>query len=292
MIIYHDVASAEYSRAGHPEGPARITRTNSLLRERHPQWRWVAGETAPHAALLRAHSAAHVARVEAAEQDFDADSPAYTGIFAHTARAAGAAIAVARSALQGESAFALMRPPGHHATRERAMGFCYFNHIAIAALDALANGATRVAIWDFDAHHGNGTEDIVAGNPQIHFASVHQFPAYPGTGARSFANVINVPIPPMTPRNQHVAALADSLERLLAGDPDLLLVSAGFDAYLRDPITQMTLESEDFATIGGWLREVKVPTGAILEGGYSEDLPSLVDGFLSTWSAAETKNSR
>ena len=106
---------------------------------------------------------------------------------------AGAAMAVAREALKGNPAFSLMRPPGHHAMGDRAMGFCYFSHIAIAALDALENGAERVAIWDFDAHHGNGTEDIVAGNPRIAFASIHQLPGYPGTGTRSFGNVHNFP---------------------------------------------------------------------------------------------------
>src|SRR6476620_545334 len=108
------------------------------------------------------------------------------------------------SALRGESAFSLMRPPGHHATRDRAMGFCYFSNVSIAALDALESGAERVAIWDFDGHHGNGTEAIVAHNSRIRFASIHQFPAYPGTGARPFANIHNYPVAPFTARNEVV----------------------------------------------------------------------------------------
>jgi acetoin utilization deacetylase AcuC-like enzyme len=176
-----------------------------------------------------------------------------------------------------------MRPPGHHATRNRAMGFCYFSHSAIAALEALENGAERVAIWDFDAHHGNGTEDIVAHHPKIAFASIHQFPGYPGTGTRSFANVHNYPVAPLTSRTMHVAEVRRALDALLAFNPSLLLVSAGFDAYAGDPITEMTLEPEDFATFGRWLAEANVPSGAILEGGYSDDLPELIGVFLDAW---------
>ena len=163
------------------------------------------------------------------------------------------------------------------------MGFCYFSNIAVAALDALENGADRVAIWDFDAHHGNGTEDIVANNPRIAFASIHQFPGYPGTGTRSFANIHNFPVAPLTPRAAHVAEVRRALDELIAFKPDLLLVSAGFDAYAGDPITEMSLAVEDFATFGQWLRETSIPSGAILEGGYSDDLPELIDVFLTAW---------
>jgi acetoin utilization deacetylase AcuC-like enzyme len=200
-------------------------------------------------------------------------------------RSAGAAIEAAHAALRGERAFSLMRPPGHHATRDRAMGFCYFNNIAIAALDVLANSAKRVAIWDFDAHHGNGTEAIVANNLQIAFASIHQFPGYPGTGTKSFANVTNYPLGPGTPRNHHVEVAKRALEKLGAFEPDLLLVSAGFDAYARDPLVQMTLEREDFATFGEFLRKIDTPTAVVLEGGYSEDLPELIDAFLTAWTS-------
>jgi len=165
------------------------------------------------------------------------------------------------------------------------MGFCYFNNIAIAALGALENGAERVAIWDFDAHHGNGTEAIVANNPRIRFASIHQFPAYPGTGAKSFANIDNYAVAPGTPRKGHVDVAKRALDKLVASKPNLMLVSAGFDAYARDPLVQMTLEREDFATFGELLRKIDIPVGAILEGGYSDDLPELIDIFLSAWDA-------
>jgi acetoin utilization deacetylase AcuC-like enzyme len=284
MIIFHDPYCTEYSAPGHPERPARIERSVALLRERHTDWEWRQPEPAGEAALLRAHSSAHLERILGGANAFDADTPAYPGIYEHALRAAGSALAVAREALKGNSAFSLMRPPGHHAMRDRAMGFCYFSHIAIAALDALENGAERVAIWDFDAHHGNGTEDIVAANPRIAFASIHQFPGYPGTGTRSFGNIHNYPVAPFTPRAEHVAEVRRGLDDLIAFKPDLLLVSAGFDAYADDPITQMTLEPEDFATFGQWLRETNVRSGAILEGGYSDELPKLIDAFLSRWS--------
>lgn len=285
MVIFHDPRCIEYSAPGHPERPARIERSAPLLRRRHPDWEWRARDTASEAALLRAHSSAHVDRIRGAATSFDADTPAYPGIYQHALRGAGAAIDVAREALQKKPSFSLMRPPGHHATRDRAMGFCYFSNIAVAALDALENGAERVAIWDFDAHHGNGTEDIVADNPQIAFASIHQFPGYPGTGTRSFANIHNFPVAPMTPRAAHVAEVRRALDELIAFKPDLLLVSAGFDAYAGDPITEMSLAVEDFAIFGQWLRESSIPAGAILEGGYSDDLPELIDAFLSAWSS-------
>ena len=176
------------------------------------------------------------------------------------------------------------------------MGFCYFSNIALATLDAVAGigdaggpGSSipatvrRVAIWDFDAHHGNGTEAIVAHNPAIRFASIHQFPAYPGTGAKSFDNIVNYPVAPFTPRKEHVGLAREALDQLLEFEPDLLLVSAGFDAYARDPLVQMTLEREDFVSFGEWLHKIDIPVAALLEGGYSDDLPELINAFLTSW---------
>lgn len=285
MIVFHDPRCAEYSSAGHPERPARVTASAQYLREKHADWEWRRPNEASAEALLRAHTASHLERIRAAAHDFDADTPAYEDICAHAARASGAACAVAASSLGGKRAFSLMRPPGHHATRNQAMGFCFFNHIAVAALDALAEGAQRVAIWDFDAHHGNGTEAIVAGNPGIAFASVHQFPGYPGTGARSLGNIHNFPVAPCAARPLHREAVERALRALLEFQPDLLLISAGFDAFAGDPLTQMSLEADDFALFGRWLRETGVPAGAILEGGYSEELPWLIDAFLTSWNA-------
>jgi acetoin utilization deacetylase AcuC-like enzyme len=283
MIIFHDPRCAEYHRAGDPERPERITRTVPVLKERHPDWSWMESPMATDEQLLRAHKAEHVQLVAEPGDDFDSDTPAHHRIDWYARAAAGAAVAAARQALGGEKTFSLMRPPGHHATRDRAMGFCYFNNIAVAALDALSQGAQRVAIWDFDAHHGNGTEDIVTGNERIVFASIHQYPGYPGTGVKSHANIENYTVAPYSSRDIHMHAMEEALHDLLGAKPDLLLISAGFDAYVNDPITQMSLEQEDFATLGRWLADLKIPTSAILEGGYSDDLPELIDVFLSGW---------
>src|SRR5258705_10235285 len=231
MTIFYDPSCLEYSSSGHPERSERITRTAPVLNDRHPDWEWRKPTVAMDAQLLRAHSREHVEGVANALEHFDPDTPFYPNIEVHARRSAGAAIAAARSALRGEAAFSLMRPPGHHATRDRAMGFCYFSNVAVAALDALENGAERIAIWDFDGHHGNGTEAIVANNERIRFASIHQFPAYPGTGAKSFANIYNYPVAPFTPRNEVVDFAEAALAKLIAFKPDLLLVCAGFDAY-------------------------------------------------------------
>jgi acetoin utilization deacetylase AcuC-like enzyme len=281
MILFHDPLCAEYGSSMRPEQPARITRSAAHLKSAHPEWEWRKPPAAEEAILLTAHTPALLKRIQV-PPDIDDDTPFFPGIYDHARRAVGAALDASAAALTGQKAFALMRPPGHHCTRSQAMGFCYLNQIAIAAVQAAGSGR-RVAVWDFDAHHGNGTEDILTGRPNLLFSSVHQYPGYPGTGTRSFANCQNFPVAPHTPREAHMAALARSWEAVLAFRPDLVLVSAGFDAYAGDPITSMTLEAPDFAELGRWLRQAGLPAVAILEGGYSPDLPVLIDGFLSAW---------
>lgn len=284
MVLFHDPRCLDYGNSARPEQPARLRHTVPLLRQRHPAWIWRTAEAATAQDAALAHEPSLLARLRVA-RDFDADTPWWDDIDAHAYRATGAAVAAATAALNGEGpAMSLMRPPGHHATAAQAMGFCYLNHIAIAALHAREHrGVERVAVWDFDAHHGNGTEAILAEQPGMLFVSVHQSPGYPGTGLKSFANCINYPVRPLTPRADHMATLAESWQRVIAFRPDLVLVSAGFDAYTGDPITDMTLETTDFATLGTWLQDAAMPVAAVLEGGYSPDLPHLVDAFLSSW---------
>lgn len=283
MLICHDPRCADYGSHMRPEQPARILKTVPHLRAAHPAWRWET-PSAPvgEPTLLLAHTPALLKRI-GQPPDIDADTPYFPGIADHARRAVSAALLAAESALKGEKSFALMRPPGHHATRNQAMGFCYLNQIAIAALHAQSVRGARVAVWDFDAHHGNGTEDILEGKAGVLFASVHQFPGYPGTGTRSTANCRNFPVAPHAPRGQHMDALARSWEAVLAFKPDLVLVSAGFDAYVHDPITELSLEAADFAELGRWLHQSALPAAGVLEGGYSTDLAQLVDVFLSAW---------
>ena len=281
MILFYDPSCAEYGSSMRPEQPARITRSAAHLQAAHPYWEWRRPGGVEDTVLLAAHTPALLARIRHAP-DIDEDTPYFPGIHDHARRSVAAALEAAASALAGQRAFAQMRPPGHHCTRNQAMGFCYLNQIAVAALHAAAGGR-RVAVWDFDAHHGNGTENILEGRPALFFSSVHQYPGYPGTGTRSSANCRNFPVAPHTARPEHLAALARSWEAVLAFQPDLILVSAGFDAYVGDPITQMTLERSDFAELGRWLQQSSLPAAGILEGGYSPDLPLLIDDFLSAW---------
>ena len=283
MKIITDERCTGYHRAGHPERPQRISRTLEKLRG---QTELPIAWAEPLAAvedeiILRAHAKEHLARVKAAAEDFDGDTPTHPNIFEHARRSVGGALQALAMARKGEMAFSLLRPPGHHATRDRAMGFCYLSNLAIATLEAIATGAKKVAVFDFDVHHGNGTEAILVNNPNAVFFSIHQHPCYPGTGTANVGkNCFNFPVAPRTPREEYRKVLQRAVDELKKAKPDLIGVSAGFDAYARDPLAQETLEAEDYHWLGESLRKLGLPVFSLLEGGYSNDLPELILAYL------------
>jgi acetoin utilization deacetylase AcuC-like enzyme len=282
MKIITDSRCTAYHSPGHPERPARISRAVDKLKSQTDlKIIWAEPLPVGEEIVERAHSKDHIARVKAAAGDFDGDTPAHPDIFAHALRGVGGALQALRAARAGETAFSLLRPPGHHATRDRAMGFCYLSSVAIAALEALATGTKKIAVFDFDVHHGNGTEAILLNQPHAVFFSIHQHPCYPGTGTSNVGdNCFNYPVPPKTPREEYRKVLAKALDDLKNQKPTLVAVSAGFDAYARDPIAQETLEAEDFYWLGKSLRALGIPVFSSLEGGYSNDLPDLILEYL------------
>jgi acetoin utilization deacetylase AcuC-like enzyme len=281
LTIITDPRCISYEAPGHPERPARVSGACELLKAQDKlALSWSQPPEGSDAALLRAHTPEHLARLEK-PFDFDGDTPAYPAIAVHARRSAGGALQALACARKGQSAFSLLRPPGHHATRHRAMGFCYLNSIAIAALEARATGCQRVAVFDFDVHHGNGTEEILLDKPGLAFISIHQYPAYPGTGRENRGgNCFNFPVAPSTPRQQYRAVLSKALAALKNFQPDMIAVSAGFDAYRGDPLAQETLEAEDFRWLGESIRELQIPAFSVLEGGNSDELPELILAYL------------
>ncbi len=281
MTIITDAHCTLYRSPGHPEQPNRVSRSVDLLKSQKTlPLHWSEPMEVTDAQLLRGHTAEHLQRLRQAE-DFDADTAYHPDIDQHARRSVGAAFRALALARTGEPAFSLMRPPGHHATRHTAMGFCYLSTLALTALEARAQGVGSVALFDFDVHHGNGTEDIVAGQSGITFASVHQHPAYPGTGSADVGgNCFNFPVAPGTPRPAWRKAFEHALARLREHAPHIVGVSAGFDAFVRDPLANGTLEKEDFHWLGTQVRALGVPVFNVLEGGYSLDLPDLIFYYL------------
>ena len=280
MTIVTDPHCLEYRAVGHPEKPIRVQRTVELLQsQKSLELKWAEPAAVTDAQLLRAHSQDHLDLLISG-QDFDGDTPYFPGIGDHARRGVGGALKALELARAGEPAFSLLRPPGHHATRQHPMGFCYLGSMAVAALEARVQGL-RVAVFDFDVHHGNGTEEILAGVEGVAFASVHQSPCYPGTGTADVGdNCFNYPVAPGTSSALWRMSFSRGLERLAATMPDVLGVSAGFDAYMKDPLANGTLEREDFLWLGQQIRSFGVPAFSILEGGYSLDLPDLVLNYL------------
>ena len=282
---------------GHPESPYRLQAMEQRLQEGGLMAQLQRRE-APQASIADlelAHGRMYIASLrgltEGLREEVLAGGPKYaqldpdTCINVHTwdaaLRAAGAALAATDAVMAGEldNAFCAVRPPGHHACRDQAMGFCFFNNVAVAARYALErHGLQRVAIVDFDVHHGNGTEDIVAGDERILMVSFFQHPFYPYGGSTSgAANLLNLPVPAHTGSDE-VRALVRSqwLPRLHAFQPELLFISAGFDAHREDSLGQMKLQDGDFAWITQQLMDVAArhAQGRIvscLEGGYKLD---------------------
>jgi len=275
---------------GHPESPARLVAMAEQL-QRSGLLESLQLKDAPlvtEAQLQRAHEPDHVAQMlallEAVERSgevraLDADTDVMAGSRGAALKAAGAAVAATDAVLAGEvdNAFCAVRPPGHHATRSRAMGFCVFNNVVVAARHALeAHGLQRVAIVDFDVHHGNGTEDIVAGDERMLMVGLFQHPLYPHSGDSPTAgNLLNVPLPARSD-GAAVRALVEQLwlPRLDAFAPQMVFISAGFDAHREDPLAQLALVEADYAWITRRIKQVaeRHAQGRIvscLEGGYA-----------------------
>ncbi len=277
--VFSDLKTCEYGASGHPEVPFRGSKTFDRLKAAgHAPSLPAVAASADDAALI--HGSKHLSSI-ANGTFLDADTPAFPGMDRIALISLSGALSAADAALAGEPSFSLMRPPGHHAGKDRVAGFCYVNNLAAAVARLQKKKAgLRIAILDFDVHHGDGTESLVYGRENTSFVSLHQFPLYPGTGKESRGNCVNVPLPEGTNGDQYLRAFEPALEAALASKPDLLAVSAGFDAYKEDPIAGLKLDRTAFKRIGSLLAATKLPRFAALEGGYSEDLPKLVESFL------------
>jgi acetoin utilization deacetylase AcuC-like enzyme len=290
MVILYSPRCLDYGAAGHPESPERV---RSAVAQLHKDFHtWITPSPCTDEDILRVHTRELLDAVRTGAFA-DADTPFFPEIFEIAKLSAGAALLAAENALAGRPALSLMRPPGHHAERQRIMGFCYFNNIAIAIAGALSSpfNVRRVAILDFDCHHGNGTEDIFRNDKRVLFVSLHQSPCYPGTGLASDLNCRNFPLSPGTGPDRFLAVLDEAIQGIREFRPDLLAVSAGFDAYKNDPITHMGLEIETFHDIGRRIADFTqpgptappLPCFAVLEGGYSRDFAKCVEAFVNGW---------
>ncbi|PZN49393.1 MAG: acetoin utilization protein [Proteobacteria bacterium] len=285
-LYTHPIYLEHLTPAGHPERPDRLRAIQRVLDD--PAFSALDRVEAPmgdEEAILYAHPQAHLDRVrdaipEAGLAAMDADTTVSPKSWQAALTAIGAANAAVDDVFEGraDNVFVAARPPGHHAEKATAMGFCLFNNAAIAARHAQRrHGAERVAIIDWDVHHGNGTQDIFWDDPSVLYCSTHQMPLYPGTGAKSetgVGNIVNAPLAPRTGSDLFREAL---LSRILPEvdrfQPDLIIISAGFDAHHRDPLAEINLTEEDFDWATGQLMERADRHGSgrlvsLLEGGY------------------------
>ncbi len=287
LLIQDPVFLDHNTPHGHPERPDRIRAIDKALSA--PAFAGLTRRGAPQAAtaelLATAHATSYVDEIRAAVPQegivpIEADTYLCPASYTIAARAAAAACLAVDEVMAGRfaNAFAAIRPPGHHAEGDRAMGFCLFNNAVIAARQAQrAHGAGRVAIVDWDVHHGNGTQAIVWDDPSILYCSTHQMPLYPGTGAASetgCGNIVNVPLAAGAGGTEFEMAFADRIVPAIdAFAPDLIIISAGFDAHWRDPLAQINLNEEDFVHATLTLMEAAGRHSggrivSLLEGGY------------------------
>jgi acetoin utilization deacetylase AcuC-like enzyme len=286
--LRHEIA------ADHPESPQRLAAIRDRLLVTGLDG-LLAHESAPLASreqLVRVHDPAYVDDLlgKAGPRRIDADTALGEHTLAAALRAAGASVLAVDLVLEGRAGFAFcgVRPPGHHAERARAMGFCFFNNVAVGAAHALARGLSRVAILDFDLHYGNGTADIFRRDPRVMLLSTYQHPLYPGwAGAPDAPNLVDVPLPAHSGSTAFRAAVANQwLPALERQRPELILVSAGFDAHLGDPLGDLRLRAEDFGWVGQVIHDVARlccdgRVVATLEGGYDPHaLARSVEMFL------------
>lgn len=290
LRVYTHPACLEHQPgASHAERPQRLQAVTDALRAAFPDLDWHLAPRASRAQLARVHRDALIGLVLDTQVDgpiaLDPDTVLGPGSAEAALRAAGAGVAAVDALMSGEAlmVFCAVRPPGHHATESVAMGFCLFNSIAVAAAHACdRHGLERVAVIDFDVHHGNGTQAIFDTDPRVMYLSSHQLPLYPDTGdasERGVGNILNAPLPPGTGSEGFRAAWSQRLLPALEGfRPQLLLISAGFDAHQRDPLAQMELQADDYH----WITEALVAiadrhahgrVASMLEGGY--DLTAL-----------------
>ena len=288
LVISHRSGLAHDMGQGHPERPDRLRAVEQALADpRFDRLVRLDAPEAPRDAFLLVHPAAYVDGLfelhpsEGQLLRLDSDTAVNSGTLPALLHATGGALLAVDEVMakQATNAFVAMRPPGHHAERNTAMGFCFFNHAAIAARHAQRkHGAERVAIVDFDVHHGNGTQDIFWADDSVMYCSTHQMPLYPGTGAKSergeHGTIVNAPLDPGAGGEAFRAAFETLiLPRLRDFAPDLLIISAGFDAHRRDPLAQLQLVEGDFAWATLKLMDVaeRCADGrvvSLLEGGY------------------------
>ena len=297
---------------GHPERPERLTAILRALERADLLSRFarVPARLAVRAELERVHTPAYLdslarrlsSLAPGVRGTLDPDTYYSAGTWEAALLASGGVIDLARKVLRGElpSGLALVRPPGHHATSDRAMGFCILNHVAAAVADARAEGA-RVAIFDWDVHHGNGTEAIFDEDPDVFYASMHEWPQYPGTGARSdrgrgrgIGATLNVPLPAGTGDADYLRAFRAEVEPAIRGfAPDLILISAGFDGHARDPLGGFELSEEVYGQMTYALGAIQPRRVAVLEGGYdlegiSTSTVAMVDALAASDVMRET----